>query len=192
MLGVGNTGAYRDYLNKTYGEQIDAALKLYPSPSEDAKLGDTLNRYLTDSWFLRATRNMLLGSARAGAPTYEYHFSLRSRSVPAWGAHHAAELGFVFNNPAGFGGTTGAGAEWNDAERRVAEAMIGYWVQFATTGDPNREGLPAWPKFDAATESYLELGNEIKAGTRLCADRCAELDRILAALTGTTSQTGGR
>jgi para-nitrobenzyl esterase len=188
MLGVGNAGAYRDYLTRIYGEQTDAALKLYPAPSDDAELGDTLNRYLTESWFLRATRAMLLGHARTGAPTYQYHFSLRSRAVPNWGAHHAAELSFVFNNPGGFGGST----EWNDAERRLADAMIGYWVQFATTGDPNRDGLPAWPKFDAVTESYLELGNEIRAGNRLCADRCAELDSILAALAESTSQTGGR
>jgi para-nitrobenzyl esterase len=188
MLGVGNASAYRDHLSRIYGEQGAAALQVYPAPSDDGALADTLNRYLTDSWFLRATRGMLLGSARAGAPTYQYHFSLRSRAVPAWGAHHAAELSFVFNNPGGLGGST----EWNESERRVADAMIGYWVQFATTGDPNREGLPAWPRFDVATEPYLELGNEIKAGTRLCADRCAELDRILAALTGTTGQTGGK
>jgi para-nitrobenzyl esterase len=187
MLGVGSVDAYRDRMTQVYGEQAAAALKVYPAPADGA-LEAALNRYLTDSWFLRATRGMLLGSARAGAPTYQYHFSLRSRTVPAWGAHHAAELSFVFNNPGGFGGS----AEWNDAERRVADAMIGYWVQFATTGDPNREGLPAWPKFDAATEPYLELGNEIKAGNQLCADRCAELDRIHAALTASTGQTGGK
>ncbi len=62
--------------------------------------------------------------------------------------------------------------------------MIGYWVQFAKTGDPNRDGLPVWPKFDAGSESYLELGEKIKAGDRLCAGRCEELDRILGARAG--------
>ena len=189
-LGYGSVSAYRDGLRKIYGDQAQAVLALYPA-STDQELATTLNRYLTDSWFLRATRGMLLGTARAGAPTYQYHFTLRSRAVPAWGAHHAAELGFVFNNPAGFGGANPA-PEWNEAERRLADAMIGYWVQFAKTGDPNRDGLPVWPKFAAGSESYLELGEKIGAADQLCAGRCEQLDRILGALQAKEQQTGGR
>jgi para-nitrobenzyl esterase len=174
-------------MGQIYGDQAAAVIEIHPAAS-DAELGAALNRYLTDAWFLRATRGMLLGNARAGAPTYQYHFSLPSRAMPAWGAHHAAELSFVFNNPGG----SGASPEWNDAERRLGEVMIGYWVQFAKTGDPNREGLPAWPKFDAASEAYLELGNTIAAKSRLCADRCTALDSVLAVLTAATPQTGGR
>jgi carboxylesterase type B len=70
--------------------------------------------------------------------------------------------------------------------------MMGYWVQFARTGDPNREGLPVWPKFDAGSESYLELGEDVTIGSRLCAGRCEELDRILAAVLTRDQQTGGR
>jgi para-nitrobenzyl esterase len=187
-LGFGKVDAYRDGLKKIYGDQASAVLALYPVAS-DAELDATLNRYLTDSWFLRATRGMLLGTAHAGAPTFQYHFTYPSRAMPNWGAHHAAELGFVFNNPGGIG--AGKAPEWNEAERRIADAMIGYWVQFAKTGDPNRDGLPAWPKFDAGSEAYLEFGEQIKAGDHLCAGRCAELDRILGAVRAQAQQTGG-
>jgi para-nitrobenzyl esterase len=188
-LGFGNVSAYRDGIGKIYGDEAASVLAVYPV-SPDGDLNQTLDRYLTDAWFLRATRGMLLGMTRAGAPTYQYHFTVRSRATPAWGAHHAAELGFVFNNPGGFGG--GKAPEWNPAERRLADAMIGYWVQFAKTGDPNRDGLPVWPKFDAAAESYLELGEEIEAGNRLCASRCEQLDGVLAAARSKEQQTGGR
>ena len=33
---------------------------------------------------------------------------------------------------------------------------------FATTGDPNREGLPNWPLYSEKSDIALELGNEIK------------------------------
>ena len=73
-LGYRDAGAYRDGMSKIYGDQAAAVLALYPAPS-DGDLDQTLDRYLTDSWFLRATRGMLLGMARAGAPTYQYHFT---------------------------------------------------------------------------------------------------------------------
>ena len=190
-LGYRDAGAYRDGMSKIYGDQAAAVLALYPAPS-DGDLDQTLDRYLTDSWFLRATRGMLLGMARAGAPTYQYHFTHRSRAIPAWGAHHAAELSFVFNNPGGFAPPAARAPEWNETERRLADAMMGYWVQFARTGDPNRDGLPVWPKFDAGSESYLELGEDITTGSRLCAGRCEELDRILATVSTRDQQTGGR
>jgi para-nitrobenzyl esterase len=188
MLGYANADAYRKGLRETYGDHADAVFALYPTAAE-GKLADTLNRYLTDAWFLRATRGMLLGMAKIGAPAYQYHFTRRNRARPEWGAHHAAELGYVFNNPGGIGGPA---VEWDEIDRQLGDAMIRYWVQFAKTGDPNADGLPQWPRFDAATESYLEFGDQIRHGSNLCAERCAELERVLAALRSREDSTGGR
>jgi para-nitrobenzyl esterase len=46
--------------------------------------------------------------------------------------------------------------------------MMAYWVNFATAGDPNGEGLPHWPAFDAKNRITLELGE--KTGTLSIAD----------------------
>jgi para-nitrobenzyl esterase len=37
------------------------------------------------------------------------------------------------------------------------------WVNFAKTGNPNAQGLPTWPAFDAKTETLLEIGDAPKA-----------------------------
>jgi para-nitrobenzyl esterase len=42
--------------------------------------------------------------------------------------------------------------------------MSRYWVNFATTGDPNGVGLPEWPVFDPKTSSVLYFGKAIERG----------------------------
>ena len=56
--------------------------------------------------------------------------------------------------------------------------MGGYWVQFAATGDPNREGLPRWPAYDSETDQYLEFGDEIVVGSGLSREACALYEEI--------------
>jgi para-nitrobenzyl esterase len=40
--------------------------------------------------------------------------------------------------------------------------MSSYWVNFATTGDPNGKDLPKWPVYQEKSDLALELGNEIR------------------------------
>jgi para-nitrobenzyl esterase len=51
--------------------------------------------------------------------------------------------------------------------------MAQYWVNFATTGSPNGEGLPMWPVYTADGGKYMELGDEARAGEELEAELCA-------------------
>jgi para-nitrobenzyl esterase len=79
---------------------------------------------------------------------------------PAWGAYHASEIAYVFNNL--------SSRPWaTDADKRLADQMSGYWVNFATAGDPNGKGLPTWTPYDAATEPYLDLGDAVQVRNHL-------------------------
>jgi carboxylesterase type B len=52
-------------------------------------------------------------------------------------------------------------AAWTEADRKFAEQVSSYWVNFAATGDPNGKGLPAWPAYSRAAERAFELGPSI-------------------------------
>ena len=49
-----------------------------------------------------------------------------------------------------------------DVDRKVSEAMMAMWTQFAKTGDPNVEGLPTWPAYDAARDEYLYFADPLE------------------------------
>ena len=178
-MPIKNRGAFEEMVGAIYKKQVSQITSLYPSASDD-EFASQLDQYLTDTWFLRGTRNMLLGASKSAAPVYQYQFTRKSPVQPAWGAHHAAELGYVFNNLVSLA-PGGQGAYGPDDEK-LAAAMIDYWVAFAETGDPNRGGLPEWPRFDAGSQKYLELGDEIVTKSGLGKERCDRIEEVLAGL----------
>ena len=82
------------------------------------------------------------------------------------GAHHGAEIAYAFGGGVRCGAFDAAAA-LSATDRVLSEALMGYWTNFAATGDPNGAGLPEWPGYDRVAERYLELGAEIRAGTKL-------------------------
>ena len=95
-------------------------------------------------------------------------------------AFHALELSYVFGDWGNSTGwwpvmfsllSTGSGAKspdpgLTDIDRKVSENMMAMWAQFAKTGDPNVEGLTAWPAYEAETDQYLYIAEplEVKSG----------------------------
>jgi len=93
------------------------------------------------------------------------------------GAFHTAEMPFVFGSNPGWPRGPGDAA--------LADAIVGYWVRFAATGNPNRPGLPTWPAYEARTDPVLELGDQLRVVTgvrRAQYDLFDEAQRTLDAL----------
>jgi para-nitrobenzyl esterase len=51
-------------------------------------------------------------------------------------------------------------------DKKVSEAMMAMWAQFARTGDPSVKGLSKWPAYDTASDRYLYITEplEVKSG----------------------------
>ncbi len=87
-------------------------------------------------------------------PVFSYRFA-QSPPFPAdsvrhdWGPSHFAELWYMFDH------LDQESWAWSASDRKLADAMATYWVNFARTGDPNAPGLPRWPVFGGTGETLV-------------------------------------
>jgi para-nitrobenzyl esterase len=75
------------------------------------------------------------------------------------GAQHGAEIPYAFN---WVNGKTSAQMPWQDYDHKLAQDVSAYWVNFATTGDPNGKGLVKWPAFRANDDQVMGFGDKIQ------------------------------
>ena len=135
---------------------IAAYRRLYPreSPSELFFSITTARTHRTRAW-AQAERK----AALRAAPAYLYQLDWETPVDDGkWGAPHALEIGFVFDNVAKSASMSGVGAE----QQRLADTMSDAWLRFARTGNP---GWPAYEPnrrmtmvFDASSRVEADWG----------------------------------
>jgi len=147
---------YKANVRQKLGARADEFLKLFPA-SNDHEAWRAQVDNMRDS-MAEASRYIVEKQSQEGHKSYWYYF----RRVPPgrdsehYGAYHSSELVYLFNE------LDKVDRPWQPVDRKLADAMSSYWTNFAKTGDPNGDGLPLWPSYDAATDPTLTLGDKIE------------------------------
>jgi carboxylesterase type B len=63
--------------------------------------------------------------------------------------------------------------------KALAKKVIQLWTSFARTGTPSASEAPAWPAYEAGTQPYLVLDEEITTGTLLKFERCRLFEDVI-------------
>ena len=144
-----NNDVYISCAQDMYGGLFSEFLEIYPA--NDLRQM-TLYSYC-DAGFGWNSITWARMTENVGETAYLYLFSHRppGPQKETLGAFHAAEIAYVFNNPQGLRYTA-----TND-DIQLADVMSDYWVNFASTGNPNAEGLPEWKPYTQLNPNYVEL-----------------------------------
>jgi len=157
---------FPDDVRKRFGDQADAVLKVYPAPNDAVAL-ESAASLASDAFIGYSTWRWLEAHRKTGnAPVYRYSFDRKIplepdqmmngvKATPAdIGARHAGEIEYVF----GALELSLPKVQWEDADRRLSDAMTSYWANFARSGDPNGPGLPKWPAYaDGQQVQHLDV-----------------------------------
>ncbi len=75
-----------------------------------------------------------------------------------YGASHASEIQYIYPtaNPSGIGLNLSQ-TPLNANQRQLSDRMLGYWTEFAKSGDPNGNGAPHWPEFQRGRQVMQSL-----------------------------------
>ncbi|HEY1759062.1 MAG TPA: carboxylesterase family protein [Bryobacteraceae bacterium] len=177
FLVRGNTTAEqaKTRAEQTYGEFAPEFLKLYPAGSDAeataSRLADSRDEL---GWHMRTWAEL---QAKRGRKAYVYYFTHVPPGSGDRGASHTFELAYMFNIPA-------ANGSWTDTDKKLADMMSSYWVNFAATGDPNGKGLPAWQPYNAKTNDAkaMVFGDTPEFGPQIDAPRLAFFDKFYAVI----------
>jgi para-nitrobenzyl esterase len=168
---VGNdTGADSD--------KVDDLVATYRAGRPDASEVDLYQIIFSDLRFganahTQAERKAALGAA----PVYKYYFTWQSPVRDGkLKSYHCIDIPFAFNNVDVAASMTGAGQD----RYALASQVSGAFANFARTGNPNHDGIPAWPAFDTDRRATLIFDREVRAAT----DPHGEERRAVASITG--------
>jgi para-nitrobenzyl esterase len=176
---------YLSDIAQSYGPLPPALLEAYAHGTDKEAHQGRLDfeRDLRFGWDMWAWAR--LQASTGHGPVYYYSFRQHA-PFPAgslyegWGASHYAELWYVFDH------LDQDPWKWSEADRRVAEEMSGYWVNFARSGNPNGDGLPAWPAFASVDGKVLYIGDPITVGGVAGMGGLSVFDGVYSAVRGKT------
>jgi para-nitrobenzyl esterase len=146
---------YRQWLEGRFKKNADGVFAAYPVRQDDEATA-VFNTMDTDFDFGFGAR--LLASEMAGARqrAYLYHFTyVGSGEFEALGAFHSEESIFLSQR---------FWTSWihSPDDARLSAVILGYWVSFVNTGNPNRRGLPVWPAYVPKKDLCQTLGKTIE------------------------------
>ena len=156
MFDSVSTDEFNQQLSQLPAQWADSLKAYYPGTTDEERLFSLRDLIRDTNFGWGAYAWATLQSKTGKSPVYAAYLAQKSdRTVYARGnrrgAAHADDILYLK------GGFDDAPDQYPQ-EKKVSDLMQQYWVNFAKTcGNPNGEGLPQWPVFDAQGETVMQF-----------------------------------
>jgi para-nitrobenzyl esterase len=137
---------FKKKAQEKYGSDAETFLKYYPAETDEQAKASQVALSRDQVFALSGYKWANIQSKAPNSPVYVYNFA---RKVPGngdmakYGAFHTGEVCYVMDNLKFLNNRP-----LEPADHALAKLMSAYWVNFVKTGNPNGNGLPAWPKYN--------------------------------------------
>lgn len=156
--------------------RVSAAVDALRSEEGSLSPSDVFFRITSD---LRVRNRSIEQAARKAAQPAAVYMYVTEWKTPVdggkWRSPHIVDLPLIFDNVSLAPSMLGHEYEHGDGAQRMAARMADAWIAFARSGDPNTNGLPHWPRYDATMRATMRFDDE----SGIMNDPHAELRRIL-------------
>jgi len=163
-----NAEAMIDEMGEPWAGEVMALL----SEDLDADYRRAVDRLSGAAQFLCPSKFMADAVDQSGGNAWFYQFTRVRPNGEKVLAYHGAEIPYALD-------TADSWLPADEVDARLTDIMAQYWVNFASTGSPNGDGLPNWPQYTAEGGKYMELGDQVREGESLESELCAIVKRQL-------------
>jgi len=161
-----------------YGPFAESLLEAYPAGS--GTVPKTARDLARDAAFGWHTWSWARLQAKTGkCKVFYYYFDQHPEYAEGspragYGSPHGMDVAYVFQH------LNASNPRITKADLEISEAMSTYWVNFAKHGDPNGEGLPAWPAFNDPNPLVMYFSQTPHTGPVPSAEALKSLDAYFA------------
>jgi para-nitrobenzyl esterase len=170
-----------DYLagvRTRYGKFAEDLIQAYPVGAN--AVPKTARDLMRDAAFGWHTWTWARLQAQTGKSKVFYYYFDQHPEYPegspraGYGMTHGADVAYVFQhlNP--------TNPQTTKADLEISDVVSTYWVNFAKRGDPNGEGVPAWPVFSESNSQVMHFNQTPHPGPVPSAESLKVLDAYFA------------
>uniref|UniRef100_A0A1B0EUA7 Putative fatty acyl-coa hydrolase medium chain-like protein n=1 Tax=Lutzomyia longipalpis TaxID=7200 RepID=A0A1B0EUA7_LUTLO len=147
--------------NQIVIDAVNFVYKPYPPTMEPTVLRKRFIDFSTEKKFAAPAISLAAAMSQKKGDVFAYRFDMKARSagvlegVPEWvGVPHGFDALFVWGLP--YWAQLPSGAQWDRADKQIAEIIMTLWANFAKFGNPTEMGVYIkWEKFTADSPGIL-------------------------------------